>query len=292
MKVCLIQVPYMAGDERPGSARGPDQYVAAGAERLVATDGNATRVVRAERRGPFRDTVSASFAVCRDLARLVRQSVDDGEFPFVLAGGCDAAKGVLSGLDHASTGVVWVDAHGDFNTPESTTTGYFPGMSLAVITGHCYRAAWAQIGNAEPIAEDAALLIGVRELDPAERTRLNASAMGVVPWRDGQPQADLHDALDRLATRVQEVYLHIDIDALDPEVAPGVVDRPVPGGLSLAQAEEAIRAVAARFDLRAVDVAVYNPDLDVDDRTLRAGLRIIAVLSECIAGSASTFAGD
>jgi arginase len=281
MNIRLIQVPYMAGDERPGSSRGPDRYVAAGAQQLVMMDGTA-RTVRAERNDEFRDTASASFAVCADLARLVRQAVDAEEFPFVLAGGCDASKGILSGFDHESTGVVWFDAHGDFNTPESTISGYFPGMSLAVITGHCYRAAWAEIGNAEPVPEGATLLIGVRELDPAERERLEASATNVVPWRDGQPQADLQDALDRLAERVREVYLHIDIDALDPTVAPGVVDRPVAGGLSLEQAEDAIRAVTSRFALRAVDLAVYNPDLDEEDRTLRAGLRIIELLGECI----------
>jgi arginase len=288
MNVCLIQVPYMAGDERAGSSRGPHRYVAAGAERLVTVNGTAVRTVRADRGDAFRDTVSASFAVCRDLARLVRQAIEDGEFPLVLAGGCDATKGVLSGFDHASTGVVWFDAHGDFNTPESTISGYFPGMSLAVITGHCYRAAWTQIGGSQPVPENATVLIGVRELDPAERQRLEASAIDVVPWRGGQPQADVHDALDRLAAHVRDVYLHIDIDALDPAVAPGVVDRPVPGGLSLEQAEEAIRAVTTRFALRAVDLAVYNPDLDEGDRTLRAGLRIIELLGGAIANPTHT----
>jgi arginase family enzyme len=112
MNVCLIQVPYMAGDERAGSAQGPDHSVAGGAERLVTVDGATTRTVRVERGDAFRDSASASFAVCRDLARLVRQAVEAGEFPFVLAGGCDASKGILSGFDHASTGVVWFDAHG------------------------------------------------------------------------------------------------------------------------------------------------------------------------------------
>jgi arginase family enzyme len=77
-------------------------------------------------------------------------------------------------------------------------------------------------------------------------------------------------------------YLHFDIDALDPSVAPCVVDRPVPGGLSLEQAEDAIRTVTSRFTLRAVDLAVYNPELDEEDRTLRAGLRIIELLTDAL----------
>jgi arginase family enzyme len=86
-------------------------------------------------------------------------------------------------------------------------------------------------------------------------------------------------ALDKLARRVPEVYLHIDMDSLDPQVAPGVVFDPVRGGLSLEDMEEGIRAVFARFRVRAATLSVYNPDRDQDDKTLRAGLRIIEVLA-------------
>ena len=198
----------------------------------------------------------------------------------MLAGGCDVSKGILSGFDHAGCGVVWFDAHGDFNTPETTVSGYFDGMSLAVITGQCYRNYWAQIGHSTPIAESATLMVGVRDLDPAEKERLDHSAIQVVKWREGKPQSDLQTALDKLAQCVPEVYLHIDMDSLDPQVAPGVVFDPVSGGLSLEDMEEAIRAVFVRFRVRACTLAVYNPERDQDDNTLRAGLRIIEVLAE------------
>jgi arginase len=124
------------------------------------------------------------------------------------------------------------------------------------------------------------VLLGVRKLDPAERERLEASDIGVVGWRRGQPQADVEAALDELAGRVEEVYLHIDLDALDPQVAKGIVDPPVPGGMSLAQMEQAIRATAARFRIAAAALTTYNPDLDNDGRTLRAGVRIIELVAE------------
>lgn len=190
------------------------------------------------------------------------------------------SKGVLSGFDHRQCGVVWFDEHGDFNTPETTTSGYFDGMSLAVITGHCYQSYWAQIGNSTPIPESSVLMLGVRDLDPAEREHLDHSAIQVVKWHEGEPQEDVRIALDKLAQRVPEVYLHIDMDSLDPQVAPGVVFDPVPGGLSLEDMEEGIRAVCARFRVRAATLAVFNPDRDQDDKTLRAGLRIIEVLAE------------
>jgi arginase len=282
MQICLIQVPYMVGDERHGASKGPQRLTQAGAGKYLAARGIAVTVERVERGQPFGDSASASLAVCKQLASIVRKATAAGQLPLVLAGSCDVSKGVLSGFDHSRCGVVWVDAHGDFNTPESTVSGFFAGMSLAVVTGHCYQNYWAQIGNSAPVSEAATLLLGVRDLDPAERERLERSAIQVVSWREGKPQADVLASLDELARRVQEVYLHLDMDALDPQVAPGVVDHPVPGGLSLGDVEEAIRAAATRFRIRAATLATYNPDVDQDGKTLRAGLRIIELLAECV----------
>jgi arginase len=153
-------------------------------------------------------------------------------------------------------------------------------MSLAVITGHCYPNLWAQVGNNVPIAEAATLMLGVRDLDPAERERLERSAIQVVKWHEGKPQGDVLGALDELAKGTREVYVHIDMDALDPQVAPGIVDHPVPGGLSLQDIETAIRAVAERFQIRAVALTTYNPELDHGEKTLRAGLRMLELLAE------------
>jgi arginase len=190
--------------------------------------------------------------------------------------------GVLAGFDHARAGVVWIDAHADFNTPETTVTGFFPGMSAAVVTGHCYQSLWSTIGDSTPVSEAAVVMLGVRDLSPeAERERLERSGIKVVGWDDGRPVSDVGRALDLLRKRVAEVYLHLDLDGLDPEVAPGVVDAPVPGGLSRADADAAIRAVAARFEIRAVALTTYNPERDVDDETLRTALHLLELLAEC-----------
>lgn len=286
MRVCLIQVPYMAGDDRSGAARGPARCVQAGAAERLARADVGVRVVAVDRGVPFRDTVSASLAMCKQLAAAVKDAVEARELPVVLAGGCDASKGVLSGFDHRGCGVVWFDAHADFNTPDSTVTGYFPGMSMAVITGHCYRRAWSRLGNAEPIPEQNVLMLGVRQVDPAEQERLQASAIQVIGWNAGTPQGNIQASLNRLAGRVRDIYLHIDMDALDPEVAPGVVDEPVPGGLTREQLEESLHLVAERFQVRAAALATYNPDRDHDDRTLDTVLHILEVLGSSLARNA------
>jgi arginase len=265
MALCLIQVPYHAGDDRHPASAGPRRLGEGGGGQTV------------ERSGPFRDSASSSADVNKEVAAAVRAALDAGQLPVVLAGSCVTCMGVLAGFDHVDCGIVWIDAHADFNTPETTASGFFPGMSLAVVTGHCFGNYWAQIGDSTPIAEDAIVMFGVRDLSPdAERERLDRSAIQVA-----EAHGDVAAALDRLAARVPDVYLHVDFDGFAPEVAPGIVDEPVPGGLSLEDGEAIIRATAERFRIKAATLATYTPDLDRDDKTLRLGLRLVELLGEC-----------
>lgn len=253
---------------------------------MLERQGLRVTVDAAERGGPFRDTASSSAAVNGDVARLVRAAVDADRLPLVLAGSCVACQGVLAGFDHARCGAVWIDAHADFNTPESAVSGFFPGMSLAVATGHCYRNYWGEIGDNTPLAEENVVLLGVRDLSPeAERERLERSAVCVVPWHGGEPASDIAAALDQLARRVDEIYLHIDFDGFAPDVAPGVADDPVPGGVSAEQAETIVRGARARFRIRAVTLATFTPERDEDERTLRLALRLIDLLGHCARGA-------
>src|SRR5690242_4865534 len=125
MHICLIQVPYMIGDPHHGGSEGPERFVQAGVEKLLAARDIAVTVQRVEiERGisgkPFHDQSTASLAVNRKLAPVVRQVMAAGQFALVLAGSCDVCMGILAAFDHARCGVVWIDAHGDFNTPETT----------------------------------------------------------------------------------------------------------------------------------------------------------------------------
>ena len=181
MDVCLVEVPYHAGDDGHPSSSGAQHLIQAGAVELFAERGLAIAVERASRKTAFRDTASSSAQVNRQLASIVRRAVASAQLPVVLAGSCNACLGVLAGFEHAHCGAVWLDAHADFNTPDSTESGFFAGMSAAVIAGHCYRHYWAQIGDSTPLAEDAIAMFGVRDLSPdAERERLERSAVSVV----------------------------------------------------------------------------------------------------------------
>jgi arginase len=281
MDVCLVEVPFHVGDDGHPSSRGPRRLLEAGAAELFAERGVAVTVEGARRETAFRDTASSSAEVNRQLAALVRRAVANAELPVVLAGSCNACLGVLAGFGHERCGAVWLDAHADFNTPDSTASGFFAGMSAAIIVGHCYRGYWAQIGDNTPLAEDRIAMFGIRDLSPqAERERLQRSAIRVVEWHDGDPDRDVLVTLDDLARRVRDVYLHVDLDAFTPELAPGIADESVPGGLTLEQAKTIIRATAERFRIQAATLATYAPDRDRDERTLRLALSLIELLAD------------
>jgi arginase len=279
--VCLIDVPFAMGDDRHPAAEGGRRLIDDGGRAALARRGIAYRVVRVTRSVPFADTASACLALHRELAAVVATAAAAGELPIVLAGSCDAATGVLAGLAGRRCGVVWIDAHADFNTPDSTVTGFFPGMALAIVTGHCYGAWWAQLGDAAPVPEEHVALLGARDLSPdAERERVERSHMLRVAWVRGEPDGDVDGAIAALAGRVEQVYVHIDLDALDPAIAPGIVDPPVPHGLTLRQIDHVLDAIAARLLPAAVAITTYTPSRDVDGATHATALHLLARIAE------------
>jgi arginase len=278
----------MAGDGAHPVVAAPGHYVRAGAQSLLAGRGITATQGRVQAlSGVGAGVASASLAVNHGVRLAVRSAINMARLPIVLAGSCDAAIGVVAALGGGRCGIVWIDAHADFNTPQSSASGFFPGMSLAVVTGHCHRELWASLGGRPPVPEQLVVLAGVRSLSPpAEARRLQNSAIHAIPWKRGRPQGDIVSELEQLAGQVDEVYLHIDNDAFDPNTAPGVVDEPVPGGLSLAQMEDIVHAVTARLPIAAATIATYTPARDQQDRTLLADLRIIDLLGQYAAAQA------
>ncbi|MGH7545432.1 MAG: arginase family protein, partial [Gemmatimonadota bacterium] len=137
----------------------------------------------------------------------------------------------------------------------------------------------ARIG-ARAVPGEHILLVGARDLDPGERENLKRAEVQVVSadaWRDVGPAA-LAAPLDRLAARVRDVYLHVDVDVVDPEEAPGV-SYPTPRGLAPADVEAWLVEVGRRFRVRAAALTAFNPDRDEGDRTLRVGLRLLSALA-------------
>ncbi len=263
MPLRLIQVPYHLGREGVGLGAGPERLADA-----LAVD---AEVVTVERPGEFRNEIAASFDVIRALAASVREVVADGAFPVVVAGNCSSALGTVAGLGFENLGVVWFDAHGDFHTPETSESGFFDGMALAMLTGSGWHAARATVDGLRPVPEGSVLLVGARDFDAGEDDRLRDSEVGLT-GREG-----LETHLDRLRERTGDVYVHVDLDALDP--AEGRVNWwSAPGGLSTRDVESAIDEIGRRFTIRGAALTAYDPRCDPEGKVPAAAASILAAV--------------
>jgi arginase len=183
--ISLIAVPYELGRLRDGVGRGPEALLASGVAEALEASGASVTTETIELSEPF----SSEVALCFELIRRVRARVAvaraEGAFPVVLSGSCCfAALGVVAGLEESAPGVVWFDAHGDFNTPETTTHGYFDGMGLAVLVGDAWQGMLGTVPGARPVAQTAVVLAGARDFDDDEEVRLGESDLTQVTGQE------------------------------------------------------------------------------------------------------------
>jgi arginase len=218
------------------------------------------------------------FALDRRLAARVAAARADGAFPLVLAGNCCSCLGTAAGS--RAPGVVWFDAHADFDTPDDNLSGLTDVMGLAILTGSGWRALRETIPGFAPVPEADVVLAGVRDLEPYQRARLAASAVRTVPG--AIDPATLADALDHLHESVTRVYLHIDLDALDAGIGRANANA-APGGPSVDGLLGGIDAVFDRFEVAAAALASYDPDEDRDGAVADAARRIAARVARRVA---------
>lgn len=273
MKIHLFSVPYDSGRRSWRTGAGPERILAAGLADRLAEAGHevATGVIDVTSDGGLAE-IATAFALNRQLAEGVRSARAAGEFPVVLGGNCGTALGAVSGIGTERTALLWFDAHGDFNTPETTLGGFLDGMGLAIVAGRCFGQLALSVRGFAPVREDSILLIGVRDLDPLEDELLQGSAVRVMtPER---MRTDFAAALDSLPERAEQAHLHIDLDVLDPSVGRANALH-AEGGLSLDEMRAAIEATAERLPIGAVTFASYDPCGDEEGRICEAAMELV-----------------
>lgn len=283
MEVQILQVPYDSGHRGVRMGRGPEHFIQHGADQMLRTQGHDVQLAVIEAEKPFQTEIATAFELYRLLAERVRTAIEKKSFPLVLSGNCNSCLGTLAGIDaKEDVGILWFDGHGDFNTPETTVSGFLDGMGLATATGHCWRKITAKILGFHPVAEANVVLVGARDFDPEEKKLLECSNITTVSAesvRQNGISVALDPALAALRDRVQRIYLHIDLDVLDPQEAMANEFAP-PEGLSVDQVEEAIRMIDERFTISAGAIASYDPDYDYEGKAFRAGVRLMKTLIE------------
>ena len=277
MHIQLIQVPYDSAHRDVRMGHGPEYFVQHGAAETLRTHGWTVDIESIEAQRPFRTEIYTAFELHRQLAQRVQTAKEGGAFPLILSGNCNSSLGTLGGIDAHSAGIIWFDAHGDFNTPETTTGGFLDGMALATATGRCWNRMAQSIPGFAALPDERVLMIGMRQIDDGEQALLERSQVTLIRGeqiRTAGLREKLEQALTKLHSHVQQVYLHIDLDVLDIQVG-RANSYAEPNGLFVEEMEQAITMIAQQFEIAAAAFTAYDPFCDPEEKILRAGLRLM-----------------
>ena len=287
MKICLIEVPFHLGKERVGMGLGPIEMIQSNLIQELLDQGHNLRVDAVRHSSSFENELIAIIELNKRLKEMVKDAIKDNYFPLVLGGDCNTSLGTLAGLNSENTGIIWLDAHGDFNTPIITLTNYLDGMPLAIATGQCYPDVWTQIAEIDPIDASFVLHVGGRDLDPKERELIVSNNNPMISTADLKATSVknvLNPHLQKLKNRVKDVYLHIDIDILDPQEVQGV-DYRTPNGVFSNEVKDIVKAISEVLQIKAVGFAAYNPNHDDDNKTRDVIISLITKITEFISRS-------
>ena len=233
VKVDVIKNPYSGARNSPELSTNPDYIHAAGLERLIGEwGGELIRPIQdirlnAEQERQYGEWNRMALANA-NFADVVREGLQDDLITIGLEANCNDLLGMLSGLKYDSdgnarrVGLIFIDAHGDFNIPETTLSGMLGGMPVAIAAGHALHNVRKTTGLAEPLPMSNIVWGGVRDLDPLEADRFTQYEVQQFSVQDVRElSANLKKQMDDLADRVDVVYVHIDMDVLDPAEVPG-----------------------------------------------------------------------
>ena len=294
-KITFIGVPLDLGAGRRGVDMGPSAIRSAGIHQHVrelgydVEDAGDIEVQIQETQDPgdprlkFLKEIRATCEALRDKVGGILQK---GRIPVVLGGDHSIAMGTIAGVSRfhrekgGKIGLVWFDAHGDMNTPETSPTGNIHGMPLAAALGLGDKTL-AGLAGATPMVDGArAAVVGLRDVDPAERENLKDSGIGAFTMRDIDERGMrtvMEEAIKRASSGTEGIHVSFDLDGMDPEFAPGV-GTPSPGGISFREAHLAMEMLADTEMVISAELVEVNPILDQSNRTAHLGVGLLQSL--------------
>jgi len=263
MAARFFSVPYDSGYERMRMGNGPARIAA---ELDVTSD----EIVSARE---FRTEATTAFELYRKLADAVHEAASMSDFPVVLSGNCGAAVGAAAGVGCDDLAVVWFDAHGDYNTPDTTDSGFLDGMAISILGGRAWKKLAFGIPRFSPIGPTRVMHVGARAYSPDEREALLYDGVWLVEPLSLR-ETTINPMLDAMKSQATRVLVHVDLDVLDPRFgrANGYA---VDGGLSPDDILRVIDLAAQRFRVAALVLASYDPSCDPSGSVAAIGARIV-----------------
>jgi arginase len=222
-------------------------------------------------------------AVSKDVAEAVEAALHKGTIPITIGGDHSLAIGSIAGCANyyrkieEEFGLVWFDAHGDINTPDTTASGNVHGMPLACSLGIGDKRLTELLGFSPKVSGDKTVLIGIRDIDAGEREIINSSGITAFTIKDIDQYGlgkVLDASLEALGPNVRGIHLSFDIDVMDPDAAPGV-STPAIGGITYREAHLALEMLAEARLVRSIDIVELNPAFDIRNRTAEMSVELI-----------------
>ncbi len=292
LKIRIIGVPMDLGQSRRGVDMGPSALRVAGLQARLKQLGHQVEDIGnipvkqpeeqhyGERRAKYLNEIAET---CRGLAEMIQRTLEEGYLPIVLGGDHSIAVGSMAGVasyfrkQSKRVGYIWLDAHGDMNTPDSSPSGNVHGMPLAAIIGYG-APELVELLEFKPKAEPRNVaLVGVRDLDAKERRLVKESGVHVFTMRDiderGMREV-MTEAVRFAADDTDGVAVSLDMDFVDPSDAPGV-GTPVRGGVTYREAHLALEMIADSEAMVSLEVVEINPVIDVHNTTALLGVELV-----------------
>lgn len=293
MRIRLIDVPMDLGAGRRGVDMGPSALRLAGIKEKIGAMGFSVEddqddiFVPIPEHGHVENTnlkfLKEIITTCEHLACRVELAKEEGVFPIVMGGDHSIAIGTIAGLSSyykkmgKRLGVVWIDAHADMNTPETSPTGNIHGMPLAVNMGLGADELVNLHGKFHKLDPKNVALIGIRDLDREEKKNVKARGVNAYTMADVDRlgiYAVIQEAIAILKGRVDVIHISFDVDGMDPGVAPGV-GTPVPGGLRFRETHLIMETLAETGLVESMEITEINPILDIRNQTAETAVEMV-----------------
>lgn len=288
----VIYSPYHNGLHNHAVGAGPGQLRKWGLAAALQDLGITTHEVEIERVDGFKDDIGRSFELFRRTSKLVSAARSAKSFPIIISGNCGATVGVHAGLsgseglEDVEVGCIWFDAHDDFNIPDTVVSGYFDGMPVATMAGHCWKALRATIPGYKPLNLERFIHVGLREVNDLELERVTAAGYPVI-WGSTERKVDYVQELSNLVEQheIKPAIVHVDLDCLDASVGQVNLYPPVPGGLLENEYIDCLKLLAKSVDPVALTIASFDPLYDKDNNIVKVAkegvLCFAGALKEC-----------
>lgn len=292
MKIRILGVPLDLGQERRGVDMGPSALRAAGLDAAIGSLGHTVEDsgnlhVKNPEEQHFGDKhakyLNEIAEACRLVAQRIHKTLEDGFFPLSLGGDHSMAVGTIAGVSkycrdrNQPVGLIWIDAHGDMNTPETSPSGNIHGMPFAASLGFGPKELTEIDGFAPKVQAGNCVLIGARDLDTSERRTIKKSGVHVFTMRDIDEQgmrAVMARSIELSSEGTAGFIVSFDMDVMDPAEAPGV-GTPVRGGLTFREAHLAMEMAADSGKMLALEIVEINPIIDIMNKTAILGVGLI-----------------